>query len=63
MSKTWERKIAHAKAKKLGIKKPNKERINPMNGRKMPSWFAVNWRRVGAMEFTKPPKRKKNAAT
>ena len=39
------------KAKLVGIKKPNKERINPANGRKLPSWFAVNWRDMAAYQL------------
>ena len=60
--RTWERRMAHEKAKALGIKKPNNERVNPVNGRKMPSWFAVNWKRVAEIQLPKVPKRKKNAA-
>ena len=60
--RTWERKMAHEKAKKLGIKKPNKERTNPINGRKMPSWFAVNWKRVGEIQLPKPPKKRHDTA-
>ena len=40
------------KAKLVGIKKPNKERINPANGRKLPSWFAVNWRDMAAYQLS-----------
>lgn len=57
--RTWTRKMAHEKAEKLGIKKPNKERVNPANGRKMPSWFAVNWRQIASYQFPKTKKRRK----
>lgn len=60
--RTWTRKMAHEKAKALGIKKPNKERTNPINGRKMPSWFAVNWKWVAEIQLPKPSKKKRNAA-
>lgn len=57
--RTWTRKMAHEKAKRIGIKKPNKERINPANGRKLPSWFAVNWRDMAAYQLPKVRKRGK----
>lgn len=57
--RTWTRKMAHEKAKALGIKKPNKERTNPINGRKMPSWFAMNWRQIAAYQLPKTKKRRK----
>lgn len=57
--RTWERKMAHEKTKKLGIQKPNKERVNPANGRKMPSWFAVNWKQIAAYQLPRARKKRK----
>ena len=40
----WQRKMAHEKADMFGIKRQNKPRW--FKGKKMPSWFAVNWEKM-----------------
>lgn len=49
--RTWERKMAHEKTKRAGVKKANRQRV--INNKIAPSWFAVNWRKIGSVDIRK----------
>ena len=60
--RTHIRAMAHEKAKRRGIRKMNKVRFHPSNGRRIPSWFAENWERISAVDISGGKKQKETKA-
>lgn len=56
--RTWVRKMAHEKARRNGVTKPNRER-RYADGNRAGSWFANNWRQAACMDISKMNKRRK----
>lgn len=55
--RTWNRKMAHERCTRLGIKHVNRERY--FQGKRIGSRFAENWRKFATLSLPKPAKRKK----
>lgn len=60
--RTHIRAMAHEKAKRQGVRKMNKIRFNPSTGRRMPSWFAVNWRKIAMVDISGGKKQRETKA-
>lgn len=59
--RTWIRKMAHQKAEMMELEKVNKPRW--FQGKKQPSIFAANWRRIAAQKLPKPVRKTREAST
>lgn len=60
--RTHIRVMAHEKAKRQGVRKMNKIRFDPSTGRRMPSWFAVNWEKIAAVDISGGKKQRETKA-
>ena len=60
--RTHIRAMAHEKAKRQGVRKMNKIRFDPTTGRRMPSWFAVNWERIAIVDISGGKKQRETKA-
>ena len=60
--RTHIRAMAHEKAKRQGVRKMNKIRFDPSTGRRMPSWFAVNWEKIAAVDISGGKKQRETKA-
>ena len=60
--RTHIRAMAHEKAKRQGVRKMNKIRFDPSTGRRMPSWFAVNWERIAIVDIPGGKKQRETKA-
>ena len=60
--RTHIRAMAHEKAKRQGVRKMNKIRFDPSTGRRMPSWFAVNWERIAIVDISGGKKQRETKA-
>lgn len=60
--RTHIRAMAHEKAKRNGIHKMNKVRFDPSTGRRMPSWFAVNWEKIATVDISGGKKQRETKA-
>ena len=60
--RTHIRAMAHEKAKRQGVCTTNKIRFDPSTGRRMPSWFAVNWKKIAMVDISAGKKQKETKA-
>lgn len=60
--RTHIRAMAHEKAKRQGVRKMNKVRFDPSTGRRMPSWFVVNWEKIAAVDISGGKKQRETKA-